>query len=73
LIPKAGGWLYISGQQGQTLENPSVMIGEVEAETRQALTNMGHILQVWHETKQALTNIGYILPACNRPYRRLQK
>jgi len=42
---QAGGWLHISGQQGQTLENPSQMLGEVEAETRQALTNMGHILQ----------------------------
>lgn len=50
LAPKSqaiqgGGWLHISGQQGQTLENPSHMLGDVEAEARQALTNMGLILQ----------------------------
>ncbi len=31
------------------------------------LTNLGHILQVWHVPMQVLTNLGYILPECRRP------
>ena len=38
--------LYVSGQIGFIPETMEIIPGGVEAEARQALVNMGHILQV---------------------------
>jgi hypothetical protein len=40
--------LYVSGQIGFLPETMEIVAGGVEPEARQALTNMGHILQVFN-------------------------
>ncbi len=42
--------LYVSGQIGFLPETMEIVAGGVAPEARQALTNMGHVLQVQQET-----------------------
>jgi len=42
---KAGGMVFISGQLGLVPETGAMVEGGVEAETRQALTNLKHLLE----------------------------
>lgn len=42
---KAGPFVFTSGQLGLDPTTGSLVEGGVEAETRQALTNLGHVLQ----------------------------
>jgi 2-iminobutanoate/2-iminopropanoate deaminase len=42
---KAGGFVFASGQLGLDPQTGNLAVGGVEAETRQALTNLGNVLE----------------------------
>ena len=42
---KAGEWVFCSGQLGLDPQTNEFALGGVEAETRQALKNLGHVLE----------------------------
>lgn len=52
---KANGFVFISGQLGIVPETGAIIEGGVETETRQALTNLKHLLEAAGSTLEQVT------------------
>jgi 2-iminobutanoate/2-iminopropanoate deaminase len=52
---KANGFVFVSGQLGIVPETGAIVEGGVEAETRQALTNMKHLLEAAGSSLEQVT------------------